>query len=98
MRKSVSINDVTFLITKEEEVYFTGRISYNSKFRIIQENLLRGRDKVSLLVISKQWFQLLELLATITWLIKSENCIIGKWIPQSNSKFKKKTRKLLKDM
>ena len=29
MRKAVCIGDVTFLITRDEEVYFTGRISYN---------------------------------------------------------------------
>ena len=47
VRKAVCIGDSTFFITREEELYFTGRISFNRKYKCIKASPYRSQGRAS---------------------------------------------------
>lgn len=47
IRKAVCIGDSTFFITREEELYFTGRISFNRKDNIMKANQYKNQGRAN---------------------------------------------------
>lgn len=78
IRKAVCIGDSTFFITREEELYFTGRISFNRNDKIIKANQYRNQDKVNSREIFDSSLPSSAQQAITTSLTNQESFITGK--------------------